>query len=115
MDLDTAVKPGLGLPTGYSTPPSKAEKRRVAQGMTPGYSPAYPVNIPTGEARKIAFEASAVDREPKKGGKSRRRTSKKVRGRRVKKTRRRSRGGNPPKVVVSNPAWNLTKPKPKRK
>jgi hypothetical protein len=28
------------------------------------------------------------------------------------KTRRRRRGGNPPKVVVSNPGWNLTKPKP---
>jgi hypothetical protein len=53
--------------------------------MTPGYSPAYPVDIPTGEARKIAFEASAVDREPKKGGKSRRRKG----GKKARKTRRR--------------------------
>ena len=29
------------------------------------------------------------------------------------KTRRRRRGGNPPNVIVSNPAWNLTKPPPK--
>jgi len=28
------------------------------------------------------------------------------------RTRRRRRGGNPPKTEVSNPAWNLTKPKP---
>ena len=31
---------------------------------------------------------------------------------RKRKTRRRGRGGNPPKTEVSNPAWNLTKPKP---
>ena len=111
MNLDTAVQPGLGLPTGYSTPPSKAAIRKSAQGKSPDFSPAYPVDIPTGEARKIAFEASKVDREPKKGGKSRRRKG----GKKARKTRRRSRGGNPPKVVVSNPAWNLTKPKPKSK
>jgi hypothetical protein len=87
MNLDTAVQPGLGLPVGYRTPPSKAEIRKRAQGETPGYSPAYPVNIPTGDARKIAFEASAVDREPKKGGKSRRRKG----GKKARKTRRRSR------------------------
>jgi hypothetical protein len=87
MNLDTAVQPGLGLPLGYRTPPSKAEKLRVAQGKSPGYSPAYPVNVPTGEARKIAFEASKVDREPKKGGKSHRRK----RGKKARKTRRRSR------------------------
>jgi hypothetical protein len=85
MNLDTAVQPGLGLPQGYRTPPSKAEKLRVAQGETPDLSPAYPVNVPTGEARKIAFEASKVDREPKKGGKSRRRK----RGKKARKTRRR--------------------------
>jgi hypothetical protein len=32
-------------------------------------------------------------------------------GRRTRRNRRR-RGGNPPKTEVSNPAWNLTKPKP---
>uniref|UniRef100_A0A6C0B6C6 Uncharacterized protein n=1 Tax=viral metagenome TaxID=1070528 RepID=A0A6C0B6C6_9ZZZZ len=31
---------------------------------------------------------------------------------RKRKTRRRGRGGNPSKTEVSNPAWNLTKPKP---
>lgn len=87
MDLDTAVKPGLGLPKGYTTPPSKAEVRRIAQGISPGYSPAYPVNIPTKDAKDIAYKASAIDRDPtKKGGKSRRRKSKKAR-----KTRRRHR------------------------
>jgi hypothetical protein len=85
MNLDTAVQPGLGLPQGYRTPPSKAEKLRVAKGETPGYSPAYPVNVPTGEARKMAFDASKVDREPKKGGKSRRRKGVK----KARKTRRR--------------------------
>jgi hypothetical protein len=85
MDLDTAVKPGLGLPPGYSTPKSKAEVRKVAQGMSPGYSPAYPVDVPTPLARQIAFKASAVDREPKKGGKSRRRKG----GKKARKTRRR--------------------------
>lgn len=90
MDLNKAVQPGLGLPPGYSTPPSKAEIRRAAQGKSPDFSPAYPVNIPTGEARKIAFEASAVDREPKKGGKSRRRKGGK-KARKTRKTRRRSR------------------------
>jgi hypothetical protein len=88
MNLDTAVQPGLGLPVGYRTPPSKAEIRRAAQGKSPDFSPAYPVNIPTGDARKIAFEASAVDREPKKkGGKSRRRKG----GKKARKTRRRGR------------------------
>jgi hypothetical protein len=87
MDLNTAVQPGLGLPKGYSTPPSKAEIRRVAQGNTPAYSPAYPVDVPTPEARKIAFEASAVDRQPKnKGGK--RRTMKSRRRKGSKKTRK---------------------------
>jgi hypothetical protein len=36
-------------------------------------------------------------------------------GRRTRRNRRRrgrGRGGNPPKTEVSNPAWNLTKPKP---
>jgi hypothetical protein len=33
-------------------------------------------------------------------------------GGRKTRRRRRGRGGNPPKVVVSNPGWNLTKPKP---
>jgi hypothetical protein len=33
-------------------------------------------------------------------------------GRKTRRHRRRGRGGNPPKVVVSNPGWNLTKPKP---
>lgn len=88
MNLDTAVQPGLGLPQGYRTPPSKAEIRRAAQGKSPDFSPAYPVNIPTGDARKIAEEASADDfkpRPPKKGGKSRRRKG----GKKARKTRRR--------------------------
>ena len=63
------------------------------------------VDVPTPEARQIAFDASAEDRRPR-GGKTRRRKSKKAR-----KTRRR--GGDPPKVIVSNPAWNLPKDKPK--
>jgi hypothetical protein len=87
MNLDTAVQPGLGLPPGYSTPKSKAEVRKVAQGKSPDYSPAYAVDVPTPLARQIAFDASAVDRQPKaKGGKSRRRKTKKAR--KVRKTRR---------------------------
>lgn len=89
MDLDTAVQPGLGLPPGYSTPKSKAEVRKVAQGKSPDYSPAYPVNVPTPLARQIAFDASAVDRQPKgKGGKSRRRKTKKARKTRRRKSRK---------------------------
>jgi hypothetical protein len=90
MNLDTAVQPGLGLPPGYSTPKSKAEVRKVAQGKSPDYSPAYPVDVPTPLARQIAFDASAVDRRPKgKGGKSRRRKSKKARKtRKLRKSRK---------------------------
>ena len=35
-----------------------------------------------------------------------------VQGGRRTRRRRRGRGGNPPKTEVSNPGWNLTKPKP---
>lgn len=90
MNLDTAVQPGLGLPPGYSTPKSKEEVRKAAQGKSPDYSPAYAVDVPTPLARKIAFDASAVDRQPKnKGGKSRRRKgSKKARRTRRRKSRK---------------------------
>jgi hypothetical protein len=63
------------------------------------------VDVPTPLARQMAFDASAEDRRPR-GGKTRRRKTKKGR-----KTRRR--GGDPPNVVVSNPAWNVPKGKSK--
>jgi len=94
MDLNTAVQPGLGLPKGYSTPPSKAEIRRVAQGESPPYSQAYPVNIPnTEDARKMALKESAVDRQPKnKGGKRRTMKSRRRKGsKKARKTRGRGR------------------------
>ena len=64
-------------------------KRRKTEGSPPPTTSKpediMEVDLPTPDARKMAFEASAEDRKPRGGRKSRRRSKK------VRKTRRKSR------------------------
>lgn len=90
VDIDEALK------LGQRTPPRQITgfKRALNPGSPPDTTSRpesiMEVDLPTPKMRKMAFDASAEDRKPK-GGKSRRRKSKKARGRHLTKTRRRSR------------------------